>query len=65
MKDLQIEQMEILLGEMKSCKRENPKAKVVYDLERNEILITYPLPIDFNKFRKHNNKLANELGMEY
>ena len=49
MKDLKIEEIGYILKEMKSLEAQYPKAKVIYNLERQEILITFPLPIDYGK----------------
>ena len=46
MKELTIAQIELLLGEMKACQRDHPKAKVIYDTEQQRLFITYPLPQD-------------------
>lgn len=47
-----IEQMEYCIGEMKKVQNEHPKAKIYYDWENSEIRITYPLPKDFQIFKK-------------
>ena len=44
---LTIEDIEILLKTMKKAQVEHTKANIKYDTERNEVLITYPLPNDF------------------
>ena len=46
-----IEQIEFLLGVMKSTQVEHPKAKVYYDWEDAEVRITYPLPADLRYFK--------------
>ena len=47
-----ITELEMILGEMKRLQIKNPKARVVYDIERMNIYITYPLPKDFGKISK-------------
>ena len=46
-----IQQIEFLLGIMKSAQAEHPKATIYYDWENTEMRITYPLPNDFNKIK--------------
>jgi hypothetical protein len=41
------QELEFVVGMMNSAEKEHPKAKVVFDIERQEVLITYPLPQDF------------------
>lgn len=40
-------QIEFLLNDMRRLQADHPKARVVYDFDRREVLITYPLPEDF------------------
>lgn len=47
MKQIDIESLKHLLKEMEIRQKEHPKATVLFDLERGQILITYPLPPDF------------------
>ncbi len=47
--ELKVEQLEMIIGEMKHLKSEHPKATISYDTEKNRINITYPLPNDFWK----------------
>jgi hypothetical protein len=61
-KDLTTEEVGFIYGQMKSLEVQHPKAKIKYDLERNEVLITYQLPADFHY---HNNTMANKFGMKY
>jgi|GEM_PF-3627054 len=46
-----INEIEILLSEMRRIQNENPKAKVIYDTQREKIYISFPLPSDFTKIR--------------
>ena len=50
-KQFTIEQVSIILSDMNRLKIEHPKANILFDLERNQILITYPLPKDFLKYQ--------------
>lgn len=47
MRKIDIFGMSLLLETMKAAQGEHPKAKVIYDVERGDIVITYPLPKDF------------------
>lgn len=51
-KQLDINSLEFVLGQMKTYQKEHPKATIVYDIEQAQILITYPLPPDFDKVSK-------------
>lgn len=50
-------EIEYILEQMKSCKREHPKAKVYYDTVKRQVVISYPLPDDFMRIKdvKFNN----------
>lgn len=52
MKQLAISTMQMILGEMERLQKEHPKATVLYDQERDQILITYPLPVDYFKLKE-------------
>lgn len=54
-RELTKEQINFILVEMNKMQDEHPKARVVFDTERNEILITYPLPRDFHVFKEATN----------
>lgn len=47
---LTIENLEIILSEMKKIKDDHPKAKLYYDHDDNEIKIVYPLPSNLGNF---------------
>lgn len=47
MKSLTVTEIEFVLGKMKQLQKDHPKAIVVYDVEANRVLITYPLPKEF------------------
>jgi len=48
--ELQIElNEEIRKAEMRFWQKQNPKAKVVYDKENNQIVVIYPLPTQREK----------------
>lgn len=47
MRNLTIQELEILIVSMKEAQTEHPKAKVLFDMDTNEIKITYPFPKDF------------------
>ncbi len=40
---------------MRRLEAEHPKAKIYYAWEDGEIRITYPLPVDFDKFKANNS----------
>lgn len=48
-KRLTSREIHVILSEMQRAEDEHPKAKVLFDIELKEILITYPLPQDFIK----------------
>lgn len=50
-KEITIEEMECLLNEMGRLRIQYPKAKVIYDMERDMIYISFPLPSDYLKIR--------------
>ena len=59
MKDeLLVEHLEIVIAQMKECAVQHPKAKVSFDLSKQRISITYPLPNDYWKIEsiKYNQK---------
>lgn len=49
MKNLTVEQLEYILGQMKTLQSEHPKANVIYNIEQNGVQIIYPLPKDYYK----------------
>jgi hypothetical protein len=51
MKEANLEQLEYIIGQMRSLQEQYPKAKVVYDFEERRVLITFPLPEDFVKIK--------------
>ena len=57
-----IEELEFLLREMRKLQNENPKAKILYDIERERIYITFPLPKDFKEIQ--GLKLSKIIGDE-
>lgn len=45
--DLTIEQIELLLGQMKNVKKIYPNANVIYDINREQVIGYFNLPEDF------------------
>lgn len=45
--EVNLEQLEYIVKEMKKIQAENPKANVLYDFSKNRINIIYPLPKDY------------------
>lgn len=58
MKKVFREQIEMILKEMLQAEIEHPKARVYYSFEDNEVRITYPLPLDYERFTKHPGKIT-------
>ena len=52
MKELNLEQVAYILGQMKSLQAQHPKANVLYDTEQCRVNITYPLPKDYWEIKK-------------
>jgi hypothetical protein len=54
-KELTTTEIEFILGQMKALESEHPKARILFDLERMRVEITYPLPKDMLKvqFEEH------------
>ena len=50
-KKLYSEQLRMLVEQIESIKREHPKADVFYNVELDQVQITYPLPKDFYKLK--------------
>jgi len=50
--ELDIELVERVLQSLKEIQKQHPKAKVVYDTEREDIIISYPLARDYWEMRK-------------
>ena len=44
MKEITEQELEYALGQMRALKKSHPKAKVIFDPERNGVIISYPLP---------------------
>lgn len=44
--ELNLKQLETILAEVSTVQEQHPKANVVYDTERHQILVTYPVPRD-------------------
>lgn len=49
------EQLKIVLNQMEAIEKEHPKANVYYDTEKQQIVISYPLPKDYFRFSKELN----------
>ncbi len=37
------QQLEFILGQIKYLEKDHPKAEIIYDIESNRVIITYPL----------------------
>jgi len=60
-KEINKEQLKIVLSKMEAIEKEHPKANVYYDTEREQIVISYPLPKDYFQFKKPSNQLLKEI----
>lgn len=49
--ELRKEHLEDILAEIRKLEIEHPRARVVYDVDRNGIYIYYPMPKDFRKIK--------------
>ena len=49
-KQMDLQSIQHVASLMVSLTQEYPKAKIVFDLERGEVLATYPLPKDYTRF---------------
>lgn len=50
-KKYDIEQMHLIVAQMREAMKEHPKARVYFSPEQNEVRIIYPLPADLDGFR--------------
>lgn len=64
-KQLTVFEVEDILKGMKQAQEEHPKTSVVYDLERNQILIVYPLPKDYEMLREVSRGIPPEALKDY
>lgn len=46
------EQLEVILKQVRSIKKQHPKANVSYDIAKQRIVISYPLPDDYFKIQQ-------------
>ena len=49
--ELNLEQLEMIIGQIRQIQAQHPKANVTYDTEKQRINITYPLPADFIRIK--------------
>ena len=50
-RELTINDLKFILVEMEGLQEEHPKAKVIYDIERMRMYVTYPLPNDLKNLK--------------
>lgn len=51
MKRLNSQQIEFILGQIKSLELQYPGSSVYFDIGENRVIIEYPLPKDFYKIK--------------